>query len=312
MRADCLNFCSCDDGFTFTAVIDYAATKLCPPLRASRLCVSQMPQSPSRRTAIVTGAASGLGRALAVRLARDGWSIALADINAAGSEETKQLVEAAGGQAFFEPLDITQCDQWEALRQRLRGRWEHLDLLVNNAGIGGSGEVGRFSLDDWRRLLEINLFGAIQGCHVMVDWLKTNPHGAHLINTASFAAMASAPSMAAYNVAKAGILALSETLYAELRPHDVGVTVICPLFFRTNLLANWPCTTEAERRATEFYTENAGFGADDVAQAAVRAMQRGRLYVVLGSKARWYWRMKRLMPQSFLNLIARRYAGWVK
>ena len=267
-------------------------------------------QSP--RTAIVTGAASGLGRALAVRLARDGWTIALADINAAGCEETKRLVEAAGGGGSFEPLDITQLDQWEALRDRLQQRWEHLDLLINNAGIGGSGEVGRFTLDAWRRLLDVNLLGGIHGCHTMVDWLKANPRGSHLINTASFAAMAAAPSMAAYNVAKAGMLALSETLYAELRPQRVGVTVICPLFFRTNLLSNWPCTTDAERRAAEFYTENAGFSAEDVADAAVRAMHRGRLYVVLGHKARWYWRLKRLMPQKFLNMIARRYAKWVK
>ncbi|MEX2027213.1 MAG: SDR family NAD(P)-dependent oxidoreductase [Pirellulaceae bacterium] len=270
------------------------------------------PSSQARATAIITGAASGLGRALAVRLARDGWAIAIADIDATGAEETRRLVEVAGGEAFFEPLDITEIEQWQALRDRLRKRWEHLDLLVNNAGIGGSGEVGRFSLDDWRRLIEINLFGGVHGCHTMIDWLKANPRGAHLINTASFAAMASAPSMAAYNVAKAGMLALSETLYAELRPRGVGVTVICPLFFRTNLLAHWPCMTDAERRATEFYTENAGFSAENVADAAVRAMKRGRLYVVLGRKARWYWRMKRLMPQTFLNLIAAKYSRWVR
>jgi short-subunit dehydrogenase len=160
-------------------------------------------------------------------------------------------------------------------------------------------------------VLEVNLFGGIQGCHTMIDWLKANPRGAHLINTASFAAMAAAPSMAAYNVAKAGMLALSETLYAELRRHGVGVTVICPLFFPTNLLANWPSCNEAERRAAEFYTENAEFTAEDVADAAVRAMYRGKLYVVLGTKARWYWRMKRLMPQTFLNLIAWKYARWM-
>jgi NAD(P)-dependent dehydrogenase (short-subunit alcohol dehydrogenase family) len=266
----------------------------------------------TRRTAIVTGAASGLGRALSVRLARDGWTIALADVNPTGADETSRLVAAAGGEARFEPLDITKLDQWHSLRERLQTHWPHLDLLVNNAGVGGSGEVGQYSVEAWRRLIEINLFGGIHGCHTMVDWLKANPRGAHLINTASFAAMAAAPTMAAYNVAKAGMLALSETLYAELRRHRVGVTVICPLFFRTNLLSNWPCTTDAERRAVEFYTENAGFTAGDVADAAVRAMYRGRLYVVLGRKARWYWRMKRLMPQTFLNFIGRKYAAWVK
>jgi len=266
----------------------------------------------ARRTAIVTGAASGLGRALAVRLARDGWSIALCDINPLGAEETKRLVHSAGGEGFYEPLDITRLEEWESLRERLRGRWDHLDLLVNNAGAGGSGEMGQFTLDDWRRLLDVNLFGGIQGCHTMLGWLKANSRGAHLMNTASFAAMAAAPSMAAYNVAKAGMLALSETLYTELRRHRIGVTVICPLFFRTNLLANWSCGNDAERRAAEFYTEHAGFTAEDVADAAVRAMQRGRLYVVLGRKARWYWRMKRLMPQTFLKLIAWKYSKWVK
>ena len=103
------------------------------------------------------------------------------------------------------------------------------DLLVNNAGIGGSGEVGRFSLESWRQLLEVNLFGGVMGCHTMVEWLKANPRGAHLMNTASFAAMAAAPSMAAYNVAKAGMLALSETLYGELlawRRRDGGLPAV--------------------------------------------------------------------------------------
>jgi NAD(P)-dependent dehydrogenase (short-subunit alcohol dehydrogenase family) len=266
----------------------------------------------STRTAIVTGASSGLGRALAVRLAQDGWTIAIADINPAGADETRRLVEAAGGAAFYEPLDITQVGQWQSLRQRLAARWQQLDLLVNNAGVGGSGEMGQYTLDNWRRMLDINLFGGIHGCHTMVDWLKANPRGAHLINTASFAAMAAAPSMAAYNVAKAGMLALSETLYGELRRYGVGVTVICPLFFRTNLLSDWPCGDERERRAAEFYTQNAGFTAGDVADAAVRAMRRGRLYVVMGAKARWYWRMKRLMPQTFLKVIARKYSKWMR
>ena len=173
------------------------------PASASVPLPAMLPLSPTHRTAIITGAASGLGRALAVRLGRDGWTIALADINPARAEETKKLVETAGGEASFEPLDITQLDQWLSLRERLLARWQQLDLLVNNAGIGGSGEVGQYSLDAWRRLIEVNLFGGIHGCHTMIDWLKANPHGAHLINTASFAAMASAPSMAAYNVAKA-------------------------------------------------------------------------------------------------------------
>jgi NAD(P)-dependent dehydrogenase (short-subunit alcohol dehydrogenase family) len=91
--------------------------------------MAQLQQRP--RTAIVTGAASGLGRALCTRLARDGWDIALCDINAAGAEETLRLVAAAGGMCFYEPLDITRVGQWELLRERLAARWRQLDLLVN-------------------------------------------------------------------------------------------------------------------------------------------------------------------------------------
>jgi NAD(P)-dependent dehydrogenase (short-subunit alcohol dehydrogenase family) len=265
-----------------------------------------------RRNAIVTGATSGLGRAIALRLARDGSRIALCDIDIGGAAETLSLVRGAGGDGFVHRLDIAELDEWQLLAERLETEFEHLDLLVNNAGIGASGEVGQFSIDQWRRVLDIDLLGAIYGCHTFVERLKQNPRGGHIINTASFAAMASAPAMAAYNVAKAGVLALSETLYAELRQQGVGVTVICPMFFRTKLLEGWSCGGEAERLAAEFYTENAGFTADDVADAAVRAMNRKRLYVVIGAKARWYWRLKRLAPQWFLNLMASRYAGWLK
>ncbi len=266
----------------------------------------------SKLRAIVTGAASGLGRAISLRLARDHWELALADINPDAAIETLRQVERAGGTGQVHPLDIAQIDQWRELAARLQASWPHLDLLVNNAGIGGSGEVGEFSLDNWRRLIDVNLWGGIYGCHVLVDWLKRNPQGAHLINTASFAAMASAPSMAAYNVSKAGMLALSETLFAELRPHRVGVTAICPLFFKTNLLRDWPAGNDAQRRAAEFYTERASFSADDVAAAALRAIRKKQLYVVLGAKARWYWRLKRLAPQTFLHFIARQYESWIQ
>src|SRR5690242_4032904 len=104
---------------------------------------------PPPRNAIITGAASGLGRALAVRLARDRWHIAICDINDACSEETLRLVRSAGGSGQVEHLDVTDPDAWQALRDRLEPDWEQLDLLVNNAGVAGAGEVGEFSLEDW-------------------------------------------------------------------------------------------------------------------------------------------------------------------
>jgi len=184
-----------------------------------------------RRTAIVTGAGSGLGRALAVRLAGDGWEIALCDIDVAAAEETLALVEGAGGAGRVETLDVGRPEEWDALRERLARDWPRLDLLVNNAGVAVSGEVGCCPLEDWRWIVDANLWGTIHGCHACIDWLKANPDRPHIVNVASLAAIGAAPAMAAYNVTKAGIVALSETLWTELRPHGVGVTVLCPSFF---------------------------------------------------------------------------------
>jgi NAD(P)-dependent dehydrogenase (short-subunit alcohol dehydrogenase family) len=258
-----------------------------------------------RRNAIITGAASGLGRALALRLARDGWNIALCDINDQGSQETLALVRAAGGDGQVEHLDVCQIEQWTELRDRMRGTWQRLDLLVNNAGVAGAGEVGEFSLDNWRWIIDINLWNGIYGCHTFVDWLKANPNGAHIINTASMAGMASAPGMAGYNVSKAGMVSLSETLYAELLPHNVGVTVICPTFFPTNLLKEGRFHTPDWKKLAEKAFAESKFTAEFVADRAVRAMQRKQLYVVEPGSARFHWRYKRLMPQRFLNLVAR-------
>jgi NAD(P)-dependent dehydrogenase (short-subunit alcohol dehydrogenase family) len=259
----------------------------------------------ARRNAIVTGAASGLGRALAVRLAADGWRIAVADIDAAGSEETVKRVEAAGGVGQFVPLDVTRLEDWESLRERLRKEWSQLDLLINNAALGCCGDVGVFPIEEWRSILNVNLYGGIYGCHTLVDWLKENPNGSHIINVASFAAIAPSPSMAAYNVAKAGMVALSETLFGELKPHGVGVTVVCPMHFRSGIMSAIRSYSKVRSQMLHERIEQSKLTAEDIAEAAIRAMRRKQLYVMPGVQARWYWWLRRLSPTGFLAGIAR-------
>lgn len=260
-----------------------------------------------RRTGVITGSASGLGRALAVRLARDGWRLALADVDDERNLETLRLVERAGGEGRCERLDVTRLDQWCALHDRLRADWPQLDLLANNAGVAGAGDVGAFPMSEWRRLLDVNLYGVIHGCHVFVEWLKSHPRHSHIINTASAAAFAAAPSMAAYNVSKAGVLALSETLAAELRPHRVGVTVLCPGFFLTSLVDQGHFERERQRELALERMKESSLTAEDVAEFAVQAMHRRRLYVVIGARARWLWRLKRWNPMLYLRLVAAAY-----
>lgn len=260
-----------------------------------------MPEA--RRHAIVTGAAGGLGRAIAVRLARDAWHLALADLDAAGSQETLRAVQAAGGAGQVEPLDVTDPDGWRAMVGRLQADWPALDLLVNNAGVAGAGRVGEFPLADWRWIIDTNLFGVVQGCHACLDWLKRNPRGAHILNVASLAGLASFPCSAAYNASKAAIISLSETLYSELAATKVGTTVVCPGFFPTGLMSRGRMTHEALRRAGQQRMLLSGYSAADVAEQAVRAVGSRRLYLVLGWRARCIWRLKRWLPCGFGILL---------
>ena len=255
--------------------------------------------------AIITGAASGLGRALAIRLARSGWRVALADVDLAGCRDTAAEIEKVGPAARVEALDVTRPADWAELVDRLQRDWHHLDLLVNNAGVACSGEVGDLPLEQWRRTLDVNLFGVIQGCHACRDWLAQNPRGSHIVNIASAAAIVCAPTMAAYNVSKAGVVALSETLFAELRPRRIGVTVVCPGFFASNLLSAARFCTPQERTSASRLMERARLTADDVARAIEKAVARKQLYVVLPARARWFWRFRRMWPAAMMKLVAR-------
>ena len=125
----------------------------------------------SPRYAIVTGGASGLGREFCLRLARDGWHIAIVDVDRGGAEETSRMVTKAGGVGRVEIRDVTTIDAWLAIRDRLQADWPRLDLLVNNAGRYASGHVGSFDLTEAERLIQLNLMGVLYGCHALVPWL---------------------------------------------------------------------------------------------------------------------------------------------
>jgi NAD(P)-dependent dehydrogenase (short-subunit alcohol dehydrogenase family) len=256
------------------------------------------------RRALITGAGSGLGRAIAIELARDSWELALCDINTDACEQTAEQVRAVGGQARVESLDISSAEQWTALVAKLKAQWPALDLLVNDAGVGAEGNIGDCPLADWQRVLHINLFGAIYGCHYCRDWLLARPNGAHVVNVASAAPFFCGPGMGAYTVSKAGVLALSETLYAELRPRGVGVTVVCPGFFPTNLLQNAHFQDEQQRGIAQRLMQWSPISAEDVARAAIKAMRRKQLYVVLPLRVRIFWRLRRLFPATMMRLVA--------
>ncbi|PZL99682.1 short-chain dehydrogenase, partial [Acinetobacter nosocomialis] len=194
---------------------------------------------PSRNAyAVVTGAGSGIGRSFAVELAKRGGNVVCADINLEAAKETVKLIEQLGQKAFAVQCDVGQAEQVQALADQAEQLLDHpVTLIINNAGVGLGGKFDEMSLEDWKWCMHVNLWGVIHGCHAFVPKLKKLGYGA-IINVASAASYTAAPEMSVYNVTKAGVLALSETLSAELRKFNIKVNVLCPTLVPTNIIKN--------------------------------------------------------------------------
>lgn len=265
-----------------------------------------MSGKPCRRTAIITGAAGALGREYARILGQKGWDLAVVDIDPTGLDKTGDIVRAAGGECQFHQLDVTDPDEWQTLLANLRQTWPRLDLLINSAGVSHSGAFETMELSDWRRVLSVNLEGTMLGCRTMVPWLLENSESGQIINTASFAAIAQSPFMASYNVSKAAVVALSESLYTELKPR-VHVTVVCPWFFQSGLLEKGRADTEWLARVADHLVEISPITAADVARDAIRAVDKRKLHALVTRRGRRMWRFKRFAPQAFLNLVGKSF-----
>jgi NAD(P)-dependent dehydrogenase (short-subunit alcohol dehydrogenase family) len=247
---------------------------------------------------VVTGGASGLGRAIVERLAGEGWQVAAVDLVFDRPPLPEAVVHVCG--------DVRDPDTWRQLHDRLRAAWPSLGLLVNAAGVGATGEVGTLPVDQWRRVIDTNLLGTAIGCETFLPWLRESERS-HVVNVASIAGVLAPPSMAAYSASKAGVVALSEAIAAESQPRRPGVTAVCPGFFQSGLLGSWHFTGRIERREAERRMAATSWTSDRVASHVLAAVHHNRRYVVVGTQARWLWRLKRLAPRSTTSLMNRIY-----
>jgi len=265
---------------------------------------------PFEPRAVVTGAASGLGRALCLALATRRANIVVSDIDLTGAEETAQLVVRLGGSARTQRCDVSKADEVEELARFADRELGGTDLLVNNAGVAVGGPVGEVPLEDWAWALNINLWGVIHGCHAFVPRLKQQRRG-HVLNVASAAGLLSPPDMGPYNVGKAGVVALSETLYSELRAHGVGVTALCPTYFLTSIMASARSHSASELRSVaEEMMQRSKVQAPQVAERALSACDAGELYCVPMLDGQVAWRLKRLAPTLFYDKVLGTLFSW--
>ncbi len=264
-----------------------------------------LPPSPS---CVLTGAASGLGRAFALELAARGARLFLGDVDEAGLAETAKLVTERGGTARTLLCDVSRLHDMKRLHADSTAWLSGVDLLINNAGVAVGGTVGEIPIEDWEWITGINQWGVIYGCHLFLPDMKRRRSG-HVLNVASIAAFACAGQMGPYNVTKAAVVALSETLAGELSGTGVGVSVLCPFFFATNIAKSARSSSAGvSPDAIEHIMKKTPVQADDVAKLALRACDRGQLYVFPHREAKAIAALKRLLPVTFLTKIGPRAA----
>ena len=266
-----------------------------------------------RRTAnakaVVTGAGSGIGRSFALELARRGGDIICADIDVQRAAETVALIEQLpSGTGHAVQCDVSDRSAIESLAARAQEIFGGAPtLVINNAGVGiGGRPVGDIGFEDWDWALGINLWGVVYGCEVFTPLLRAAGRGG-IINVASAAGFAAAPSMAAYNVSKAGVMSLSETLAAELGGTGIAVTVLCPTFVKTNVFTDGRITP-ASMNLSQLLARWTGLSADNVAMRTLDAHDDGRFYVVPQLDATVIWHLKRHFPGLYVRgtgLLAR-------
>jgi len=260
------------------------------------------------KTVLITGAGSGLGAAFARLYASQGCQVIVADVNATRADETRASILAQGGHATAFEIDITREVDWENLRLALAKQGIVVDLLINNAGVASGGPTLAADMDEWQWMLDVNLLGLVRGCRCFVPDMLTRGQG-QIINIASFAGLAGAPGLGSYGVAKAAVVAFSESLRAELASQGVRVSVACPAFFKTRLLDSFRGTPRMLKTAAKLMDE-ASQTADDIASAIQRAAAKDEFLIIPTAveRRRWWW--KRHFPDLYFTqmkkLIARR------
>jgi NAD(P)-dependent dehydrogenase (short-subunit alcohol dehydrogenase family) len=247
------------------------------------------------KVAVVTGAASGIGRGLAHRCAREGMKVVLADVEKAPLAEVEGEVKAAGAEALAVVTDVGSMRDIKALARKTTDSFGGVHLLCNNAGIGSSGLLWQNTMADWRWVIGVNLGGLINAIQVFVPLMIAQGTECHIVNTSSMAGLLSGPGTGIYSATKHAIVSISETLYHDfaLARASVGVSVLCPGWVNTRILEQErnrparfrnpprpPLPGQAEVEKMMWQQVRAGMAPEEVADKVFQAVREKRLYIL--------------------------------
>jgi NAD(P)-dependent dehydrogenase (short-subunit alcohol dehydrogenase family) len=244
---------------------------------------------------VVTGAAGGIGRATALRFAREGARLAVCDVDQAGLDT---LAGALGERAaLVRKVDVSDRAQMSGFAADVHALQPAADVVVNNAGVGLSGGILETSLDDWDWVLRINLGGVIHGCHLFAPPMVARAQGGQIVNVSSCLGYYPAPGAIGYVASKYAVLGLSLSMRAELAPHGIGVTAVCPGLIATGIVERGRFAAgEHERGSAVKIFRERGRSPDQVAAAIVDAVKRDRAVRPVAPEAWALWALSRLVP----------------
>ncbi|MEX0169130.1 SDR family oxidoreductase [Streptomyces sp. LMG1-1-1.1] len=299
----------------FVRANEEPATKAPKPVAATAAKSGVKPEYTERfggQLVLVTGAASGIGRATAFAFAEAGARVVAVDRDGEGAARTAEMARLIGApEAWGETVDVADEQAMEKLAAKVASEYGVVDVLVNNAGIGLTGSFFETTSEEWKRVLDVNLWGVIHGCRIFGAQMTARGQGGHIVNTASAAAFQPSRALPAYSTSKAAVLMLSECLRAELAGQGIGVSAICPGIVNTNITATTRfagVTDGAEekrrqKKATRLYGLR-NYPPEKVADAILGAVLHDRAVVPVTPEARGIHFLSRLSPGA-LRALAR-------
>lgn len=260
--------------------------------------------------AVITGAGSGIGQALALSLARQGCHLALADVNAKGLEATRSLLEGSAVEVSLHEVDVARREDLQQLAEAVVGAHGRVSLLFNNAGVACAGSAQGTSEEDFHWLMNINFWGVVNGCQVFLPLLRQQPV-AHIVNLSSVFGLIAMPTQAAYNASKFAVRGFSEALQQELRGSSVGLSVVCPGGVRTAIAANARVDQDSAQAlggAESFvrrFEKLARTTPDQAADTILKGVRKQQKRILVGPDAHALHWILRLFPRSYDRVIAR-------
>jgi len=260
------------------------------------------------RVAVVTGGASGIGRALALAFVQEGARVVLADLDEAGMAEVAGTIRSRGGQAVAVRTDVSDLGQVQALADKAWEAFGAVHILCNNAGVAVSGGLEEATLKDWQWVVGVNLWGVIDGLLAFLPRMIAQGQGGHIVNTASMAGLIATQGLGVYNTTKYAVVGLSETLVKDLKPYGIGVSVLCPMGVETRILESERNRPSALRDLDAKKSEpvplmGRTLSPEEVAAQVLAAIRANQLYVITHAEGleplrRRFQRMEQAIPKG--------------